>query len=210
MDYKIESTELCDMKNGFNHRNIVSATTMFIALLLLVSSYGCRTSRSTVEKSKEIINKSELKINKIDSVSKVIKTNKITNFDSISWNNYFKQYDISYNGTTLEDYGTIEKTDKGWRFTGKVNVNLKGSENKGDSINKTVQSENINEVANIKSNSKKQNQVDESKSKVDKKKENKSTGFNWNFTIVLIIIGSVALFLFWKFGLPKLKDDENT
>lgn len=29
-------------------------------------------------------------------------------------------------------------------------------------------------------------------------------GFNWNFTIVLIIISVVALVLFWKFGLPKL------
>ncbi|VDH16698.1 Uncharacterised protein [Algoriella xinjiangensis] len=175
------------MRSGFNHRNIISVTTMFMALLLLIIAYGCRTSKSVIEKHKESFHKSELKINKIDSVSKILKTNKITNFDSIGWSNYLKQYDISYNGTTLEDFGTIELTDKGWKFSGKVNVNLKENSNYGDFATIKNQTENINESTDIKSDSKNENKVDESKSKVDKDKENQSTGFNWNFTIVLIV-----------------------
>lgn len=205
MDCKIELIELCVMKNGFNHRNIISATTMFIALLLLVSLYGCRTSKSVTEKSKESFKKSELKINRIDSVSKVIKTNKITNFDSIGWNNYFKQYDISYNGTTLEDFGKIEKTDKGWKFSGKLNVNLKEDSNSGDFATIKNQSENINENTDIKSDSKNKNKVDESKSKVDKNKENKSFGPSFNSTIIITIAVVIILIMLWKFGLPKFK-----
>ncbi|MDM1548576.1 hypothetical protein HX096_12005 [Empedobacter falsenii] len=205
MDYKIELIELCVMKNGFNHRNITSVTTMFIALLLLVSFYGCRTSKSIVEKHKESFSKEELQLNKFDSVTKVFKTNKITNFDSIGWNNYFKQYDISYNGTTLEDFGKIEKTDKGWKFSGKLNVNLKEDSNSGDFATIKNQSENINENIDIKSDSKSQNKVDESKSKVDKHKENKSFGPSFNSTIIITIAVVVTLILLWKFGLPKFK-----
>lgn len=192
------------MKSGFNHRNIISATTMFIALLLLVSFYGCRTSKSVTEKSKESFKKSELRINRIDSVSKVIKTNKITNFDSIGWNNYFKQYDISYNGTTLEDFGKIEKTDKGWKFSGKLNVNLKEDSNSGDFATIKNQSKNINENTDIKSDSKNKNKVDESKSKVDKNKENTSFGPSFNSTIIITIAVVVILILLWKLGLPKI------
>ncbi|WP_353166459.1 hypothetical protein [Empedobacter brevis] len=158
-----------------------------------------------MEKSKESVSKSDIKINKIDSIAKVIKTNKITDFDSITWSNYFNQYDISYSGTAVDDFGTFEKTENGFKFSGKLNVSLKGSESKGDSLKLKEQIENINENTSIKSNSKTELKSNESKSIVDKKKENKSTGFNWNFTIVLIIIGSVTLILLWKFGLPKLK-----
>ncbi|MDM1073696.1 hypothetical protein HX001_14495 [Empedobacter brevis] len=193
------------MKSGFNHRKISSAATMFIALLLLISTYGCRTSKSVVEKHKENFSKEELQLNKFDSLANVIKTNNITNFDSITWSTYFNQYDISYSGTLTDDFGTLEKIENGFKFTGKLNVSLKGSESKGDSIKLKEQSENINENTSIKSNSKNELKSNESKSNVDKKKENKSTGFNWNLTILLIIIGSLALVLLWKFGLPKFR-----
>ena len=191
------------MKNGFNHRKIISATTMFIALLLLVSAYGCRTSKNLVQKSKENFRKEELKINKIDSISKVLKTNKITNFDSIGWSNYLKQYDISYNGTTLEDFGTIELTDKGWKFSGKVNVNLKENSNYGDFATIKNQTENINEQTNIKSNSEVKTKIEENKTKVDKAKENKSTGPTWNITIVLIVSDISIIYLAYRYFTRK-------
>ncbi|WP_276679772.1 hypothetical protein [Empedobacter brevis] len=173
---------------------------IFLSLFLII---GCRTSKNVVEKSKESISKSEIKLNKVDSVAKIIKSNKITNLDSITWSNYFNQYDISYSGTSTDDFGTLEKTENGFKFSGKLNVSLKGSESKGDSIKLKEQSENINENTSIKSNSKAESSSKKSESKVDKKKVNKSTGFNWNFTIVLVVGIVVSLVLFWKFGLPK-------
>lgn len=173
---------------------------IFLSLFLII---GCRTSKNIVEKSKESISKSEMKLNKVDSVAKVDKINKITNFDSITWSNYFNQYEISYSGTTTDDFGTLEKTENGFKFSGKLNVSLKGSENKGDSVRLKEQTENTSENTSIKSNSKIELKSNESKSKVDKKKENKSTGFNWNFTIVLIVGVVFSLVLFWKFGFPN-------
>lgn len=175
---------------------------IFLSLFLII---GCRTSKNIVEKSKESSSKSEIKLNKVDSIVKIAKTNKITNFDSITWSNYFNIYDISYFGTSADDFGTLEKTENGFKFSGKLNVSLKGSESKGDSIKLKEQSENMNENTSIKSNLKTELKSNESKSNVDKKKENKSTGFNWNFTILIIIIGLVALVLLWKFGLPKFR-----
>lgn len=173
---------------------------IFLSLFLII---GCRTSKNIVEKSKESISISEIKLNKADSVAKVSKTNKITNFDSIYWYNYFNQYDISYSGTSADDFGILEKTENGFKFSGKLNVSLKGSESKGDSIKLKQQSENMNENISVKSNSKTESSSKKSESKVDKKKEIKSTGFNWNFTIVLIVGIVVSLVLFWKFGLPN-------
>ncbi|MGV0854755.1 hypothetical protein ACTS9E_04065 [Empedobacter brevis] len=138
-------------------------------------------------------------------MAKVIKTNKITDFDSITWSTYFNQYDISYSGTSTDDFGTFEKTENGFKFSGKLNVSMKGSESKGDSVKLKEQSENIKEDISVKSNSKTELKSNESKSKVDKKKVNKSTGFNWNFTIVLVFGIVVSLVLFWKFGLPKFR-----
>ncbi|WP_312552865.1 hypothetical protein [Empedobacter brevis] len=175
---------------------------IFLSLFLII---GCRTSKNVVEKSKESTSKSEIKLNKVDSVAKVIKTNNITNFDSITWSTYFNQYDISYSGTSTDDFGTFEKTENGFKFSGKLNVSLKGSESKSDSSKLKEQSENIKEYISVKSNSKTELQSNESKSKVDKSKENKSNGFNWNFTIILIVGVVVSLVLFWKSGLPKLK-----
>ena len=88
MDCKIELIELCVMKSGFNHRNIISTITMFIALLLLVSAYGCRTSKSVVEKHKESFLKEELQLNKFDSVSKVDKHNKLDNSFQSQWSEF--------------------------------------------------------------------------------------------------------------------------
>lgn len=173
---------------------------IFLSLFLII---GCRTSKNIVEKSKESISKSEIKLNKVDSVAKIIKSNNITNFDSITWSNIMNQYDISYSGTAVDDFGTFEKTENGFKFSGKLNVSLKGSESKGDSVRLKEQTENINENTSIKSNSNNELKSNESKSKVDKKKENKSAGFNWNFTIVLVVGVVVSLVLLWKFGFPN-------
>ena len=205
MGFKIESIKLYSMKNGFNHRKIISVTTMFIALLLLVSAYGCRTSKSVTEKSKENFKKSELKIDKFDSVSKILKTNKITNFDSIGWSNYMQNIDVSYSGKTLNDKLILKFSDNTIEVSGIGDINFNQKKNKGDSINNKNQTENINEQINVNSNSEVKIKVEEEKSKIDKDKENKSAGFNWNFTILLVIIGLATLILFWKFGLPKFK-----
>ena len=179
-------------------------TGLFLAILFIFAIiFNCRTAKNSIQKSKEEFRKKELKINKIDSVSKILKTNKITNFDSIGWSNYLKQYDISYNGTTLEDFGTIELTDKGWKFSGKVNVNLKENSNYGDFATIKNQTENINEQTNIKSNSEVKTKIEENKTKVDKAKENKSTGPTWNITIVLIVSAISIIYLAYRYFTRK-------
>ncbi len=193
------------MKNGFNHRKITSATTMFIALLLLVSFYGCRTSKSVVEKHKESFSKEELQINKFDSVSKIDKLTKIDNSLQSQWSEFKQKLDISFNGLSNEDTFELTFTENGFTAKGKGSVNLKSESNKKDSITSNKVDEIFKESSDIRKNEVNQNKVDESKSKVDKKKENKSTGFNWNFTIVLIVGVVVSLVLLWKFGLLKLK-----
>lgn len=210
MDYKIELIELCVMKNGFNHRKITSATTMFIALLLLVSFYGCRTSKSVVEKHKESFSKGELQINKFDSVSKIDKLEKIDNSFQSQWSEFWNNYDASFNGLTNEDTFELTFTENGFTVKGKGSVNLKSESNTKDSTVNNKVDEILKENSTIQKNEVNQNQVDESKSKVDKDKQNKSFGPSFNTTIIITIVVVVILILLWKFGLPKLKDDENT
>ena len=193
------------MKSGFNHRNISSVTTMFIALLLLISTYGCRTSKSIVEKHKESFSKEELQLNKFDSVAKIDKLNKIDNSFQSQQTDFKQKLDFSFNGLSNDDIFEFQFTDNGFIAKGKGSINQKSETNKKDSTSNNKVDEIFKENSTVHKSEVNQNKVEESKSKVDKKKENKSIGFNWNFTIVLIIIGSVALFLFWKFGLPKLK-----
>jgi len=191
------------MKSGFNHRKIISVTTMLIALLLLISVYGCRTSKNIVEKSKESIIKSEIKTNKVDSIVKIDKLIKIDNSFQSKQSEFKHKYDISFNGLTNDDVFEFQLTENGFTAKGKGSVNNKSEINKKDStLNNKIDSF-INEKTSVKSDSKNQNKINESKFKADKFKENKSTGFNWNFTIILIIGIVVALILFWKFGLPK-------
>lgn len=193
------------MKSGFNHRKISSAVTMFIALLLLISAYGCRTSKSAIEKHKESFSKEELQLNKFDSVSKIDKLNKVDNSFQSQWSEFWSKYDASFNGLTNEDTFELTFNENGFTAKGKGSVNLKSESNKKDSTSSNKVDEILKENSSIQKNEVNQNKIDESKSKVDKNKQNQSTGFNLNFTILLIIIGSVGLVLLWKFGLPKLK-----
>jgi hypothetical protein len=193
------------MKNGFNHRNITSVTTMFIALLLLISAYGCRTSKSTVEKHKESFSKEELQLNKFDSVSKVDKLNKVDN-SFISQQTDFKQkLDISFNGLNNDDEFEFKFTENGFIAKGKGSVNQKTETNKKDSISSNKVDEIFKENSDIHKSEMNHNQVDESKSKVDKNKENKSFGPSFNTTIIITIAVVFILILFWKFGLPNFK-----
>ena len=193
------------MKNGFNHRKITSATTMFIALLLLVSFYGCRTSKSVVEKHKESFSKGELQINKFDSVSKIDKLEKIDNSFQSQWSDFKQKLDISFNGLSNDDEFEFKFTENGFIAKGKGSINQKTETNKKDSTANNKVDKIFKENSNIQKNEVKQNQVDESKSKVDKDKENKSFGPSFNSTIIITIAVIVTLILLWKFGLPKLK-----
>ncbi|HAR71847.1 MAG TPA: hypothetical protein DCR77_00355 [Flavobacteriaceae bacterium] len=175
---------------------------IFLSLFIIL---GCRTSKNIVEKSKESISKSEIKINKVDSVVKIDKLTKIDNSFQSQLSDFKEKLDISFNGLSNDDEFEFKFTENGFTAKGKGSVNQKTETNKKDSTVNNKVDETFKENSDIKKNEVNQNKVDESKSKVDKKKENKSTGFNWNFTIVLIIIGTVAVILFWKFGLPKLK-----
>ena len=187
-------------------RNNILRIGLFSAILFIFAIiFNCRTAKNSIQKSKENFKKSELKIDKFDSVSKILKTNKITNFDSIGWSNYMQNIDVSYSGKTLNDKLILKFSDNTIEVSGIGDINFNQKKNKGDSINNKNQTENINEQINVNSNSEVKIKVEEEKSKIDKDKENKSAGFNWNFTILLVIIGLATLILFWKFGLPKFK-----
>lgn len=193
------------MKNGFNHRNIISVTTMFIALLLLVFFYGCRISKSTVEKHKESFSKEDVQINKFDSISKIDKINKIDNSFHTQWSEFWNKYDASFNGLTNEDTFELTFTENGFTAKGKGSVNLKSESNKKDSISSNKVDEILKENSTVHKNEVNQNQVDEVKSKIDKKKENKSFGPSFNTTIIITTAVVVILILLWKFGLPNFK-----
>lgn len=193
------------MKSGFNHRNVISTITMFIALLLLISAYGCRTSKSVVEKHKESFSKEDFQLNKFDSVSKVDKHNKVDNSYKSQWSEFWNKYDASFNGLTNEDVFELTFTENGFTTKGKGSVNLKSESNKKDSTSSNKVDEILKENSDIKKNEVNQSKVDESKSEVDKNKENKSFGPSFNSTIIITITVVVILVLFWKFGLPKFK-----
>lgn len=177
----------------------------FLALFLVVISYGCRASKSTVEKHKESFSKEEFQLNKFDSISKIDKLNKIDNSFQSQWSDFKQKLDISFNGLSNDDEFEFKFTENGFTAKGKGSINQKTETNKKDSTANNKVDKILKENSTIQKNETNQNKVDESKSKVDKKKENKSTGFNWNFTIVLIVGVVVSLVLLWKFGLPKLK-----
>lgn len=193
------------MKSGFNHRNVISVITMFIALLLLISAYGCRTSKSVVEKHKESFSKEELQLNKFDSVTKIDKLNKIDNSYKSQWSEFWSKYDASFNGLTNEDVFELMFTENGFTAKGKGSVNLKSETNKKDSTSSNKIDEVFKENSDIKKNEVNQNKVEESKLKINKKKENKSFGPSFNTTIIITIAVVIILILLWKFGLPKFK-----
>ncbi|MFV0205284.1 hypothetical protein [Empedobacter falsenii] len=193
------------MKNGFNHRKITSATTMFISLLLLVSFYGCRTSKSVVEKHKESFSKEEVQVNNFDSISKINKINKIDNSFQSQWSDFKQKLDISFNGLSNDDFFEFQFTENGFIAKGKGSVNQKTETSKKDSATNKKVDETLKENSDIRKNEVNQNKVEGSKSKVEKNKQNKSFGPSFNSTIIITIAVVVTLILLWKFGLPKLK-----
>ncbi len=193
------------MKNGFNHRKITSATTMFIALLLLVSFYGCRTSKSVVEKHKESFSKEELQINKFDSIAKIDKLSKIDNSLQSQWSDFKQKLDISFNGLSNDDEFEFKFTENGFTAKGKGSINQKTETNKKDSTANNKVDKILKESSDIRKNEVNQNKVEESKSKINKNKQNKSFGPSFNSTIIITIAVVIILILLWKFGLPNFK-----
>ena len=55
----------------------IGNTLCFISLFLIFNLYGCRTVKNSVTKEKTLTEKSELNIEKFDSISKIDKQNKI-------------------------------------------------------------------------------------------------------------------------------------
>lgn len=175
---------------------------IFLSLALIIA---CRTSKSSVIKEKVSIEKSELKNEKFDSISKIDKIKKIDNSFQSQWFEFWNKYDASFNGTSNEDTFELTFTENGFTAKGKGSVNLKSETNKKDAVSNNKVDEITNEKADVKKNGITEIKSEENQSKIDKDKQNESRGFNWNFTILLIVVGVVSLVLLWKFGLPKLK-----
>ena len=175
---------------------------IFLSLALIIA---CRTSKSSVIKEKVSIEKSELKNEKFDSISKIDKIKKIDNSFQSQWSEFWNKYDASFNGLSNEDTFELIFTDNGFTAKGKGSVNLKSETSKKDSATNKKVDEILKENSDIKKNEVNQSKVDESKSEVDKNKENKSFGPSFNSTIIITITVVVILVLFWKFGLPKSK-----
>lgn len=191
------------MKSGFNHRNLISLTTMFMALLLLIIAYGCRTSKSVIEKHKESFSKEELQINKFDSVSKINKLKNIDNSFQSQQTDFKQKLDISFNGLNNDDEFEFKFTENGFIAKGKGSINQKTETNKKDSATNKKVDEKLKENSDIRKNEANQNKVNESKSKVDKNKENKSTGPTWNITIVLIVSAISIIYLAYRYFTRK-------
>lgn len=177
----------------------------FLALFLVVIFYGCRTSKSTVEKHKESFSKEEVQLNKFDSASKIDSVSKIDNSFQSQWSDFKQKLDISFNGLSNDDEFEFKFTENGFTAKGKGSINQKTETNKKDSTANNKVDKIFKENSNIQKNEVKQNKVDESKSKVDKDKQNKSFGPSFNSTIIITIAVVLTLILLWKFGLPKLK-----
>ena len=178
---------------------------LFIAILFTLFLLSCRTSKNEVVKDKVRIEVEKIQINKIDSVSDVIKNNNILESDSISWNNFFKDYTINYNGVSNEDSFEVVITDQGFRFQGKGNAVLKKQISKSDSVTTKKITEVINEFVNINSNSENKIKLDSISKIKEVQKENTSKGFNFNFTIVIIIVVIVLIYFIYRYYLRKSK-----
>lgn len=176
----------------------------FLALFLIVISYGCRTSKSAIEKHKESFSKEELQINKFDLVSKIDKLTKIDNSFQSQWSDFKQKLDISFNGLSNDDEFEFKFTENGFTAKGKGSINQKTETNKKDSTVNNKVDEIFKENSTVQKNEVNQNKVEESKSKVDKHKENKSFGPSFNSTIIITIAVVIILILLWKFGLPKI------
>ena len=183
MDYKIELLKPINMQNGFNHRIV-----MIISLLIVFCLSSCRTSKKSIEKSRIEIEKNEVKLNKVDSTIFIQKNDVLNKVDSLSWFNSIKNYDISFLGNSNEDFGTIEQTLNGWKFIGKIKVNLKGVEEKGDSIQKSNNHQLTNKLSKVNSSSKTEVESNNHQIKVEKEKEKFSFGPTFGILMLALII----------------------
>ncbi|WP_333661611.1 hypothetical protein [Chishuiella changwenlii] len=170
------------------YRKIVSSIALFISMLLVFCFYGCRTSTKTIEKSRIEIEKKELQINKIDSSVAVHKNNTLKKVDSLSWFNSMKYFDLSYSGIDKDDYLEFTKTEKGFKLSGKGNVNIKNSENKGDSIQKSNNHQLTNELSKVNSSLKTEVESNNHQIKVEKEKEKFSVGPTFGILLLALII----------------------
>ena len=186
-----------------NPRKIISLIALLISLLLVISFYGCRTSKKIVEKSKVDIEKSELSIVQKDSlVNSDIKiyNNKL---DSLSWSSYMKELNFSFNGLDNSDELEITKTDKGFKIKGKGTVNGKSIDNKKDSVNKSNNHQIRIENSTVRENGTVQSFSTENSSTINKNKESHTLGFTIGVLIALILLGVLMIYLCYRYLLNK-------
>lgn len=176
---------------------------LLISLLLVISFYGCRTSKKIVEKSKVDIEKSELKINQKDSlVNSDIKINN-NKLDSLSWSSYMKELNFSFNGLDNNDELEITKTDKGFKIKGKGTVNGKSIDNKTDSLNKSNNHQIRIENSTVRKNETVQSNLIDKSNVINKNKENHTIGFTIGVLIALILLGALIIYLCYRYLLNK-------
>ena len=176
---------------------------LLISLLLVISFYGCRTSKKIVEKSKVDIEKSELSIVQKDSlVNSDIKiyNNKL---DSLSWSSYMKELNFSFNGLDNNDELEITKTDNGFKIKGKGTVNGKSIDNKTESLNKSNNHQIIIENSTVRENGTVQSNSTENSTIINKNKENYTIGFTIGVLIALILLGALMIYLLYKYFIKK-------
>ena len=82
----------------------IGNTLCFISLFLIFSLYGCRTVKNSVTKEKTLTEKSELNIEKFDSISKIDK------------NKQNKSVGLSFNITIIIAIGVIIVSCLFWKF----------------------------------------------------------------------------------------------
>lgn len=177
---------------------------LFLAILFVFAIiFNCRTAKNSIQKSKEDFKKEELKINKIDSTINIQKLTKIDNSYNSKWLGFWNKYDATFSGESNDDTFTVTFTENGFTAKGKGILNVKSENQKKDSSSNNKVDENIQKNTFIKSDSKTQNQVNESKSKIDKSKENKSVGPTWNVTIILIVSALFIIYLGYRYFTRK-------
>lgn len=186
-----------------NHRKIVSFIVLLTSFLLVITFYGCRTSKKIVEKSKVDIEKSELNINQKDSlVNSDIKINN-TKIDSLSWSSYMKELNFSFNGIDNNDELEIIKLDNGWKFKGKGSVNGSQKQVNNDSLKKEFNNIQVLENTSVHKNEQTQSNSAENSSTINKKKENHTIGFTIGVLIALILLGALMIYLCYRYLLNK-------
>lgn len=171
----------------------------FLILFTCLGISCCRTAKNEVVKEKIAQEKKEIKQETIDS--EIINDEKFSEQKSIvdEWKFFWETYGISYNGTSAEDEFEVIKTETGYKFKGKGTFN-------SSTENKNTTETNTTETDKLLQEQKKENsdyyisdELFEESSTKTKEHTDQSTGFNWNFTVVLAIVVVVALFLLYRY-----------